>query len=103
MTGSKDANGISHFVIKTNKATVVVRILLPVMLSSLHDQCPLVIVVVHSWCFQTDSAFMYQRWMQRVQYWYTLGNRFIYFLLFVLFASFLPQSKNNLPMSLPDC
>lgn len=35
----------------------------PVMLSLLHDQCPLVVVVVNSWRLQTDCAFMDQWWM----------------------------------------
>lgn len=47
--------------------TYLIEILQPVMLSSLHDQSPLVVVVVDSRCFQTDGAFMDQWWMQRVQ------------------------------------
>lgn len=40
--------------------------ILPIMLSPLQDDCPLVVVVVNSWCLQTDGAFVDQRWMQRV-------------------------------------
>lgn len=50
--------------------------LLPVVLSPLQDECPLVVVVVNSWSLQTDGAFMDQRWMQRVQSWNALRNMF---------------------------
>lgn len=50
--------------------------LLPVVLSPLQDERPLVVVVVNSWCLQTDGAFMDQRWMQWVQSRNTLQSIF---------------------------
>ena len=62
-TSAKYKSDTLNSKVKNQLSLSISQVLLLVMFSSLQDECPLVVVVVNSWCLQTDGGFMDPRWM----------------------------------------